>query len=231
MFLVGLTGGISTGKSTVSNKFRQLGCPVIDADKLAKDVVEPGKPAWYKIRETFGEDFFHDDGTLNRAKLGALIFSDGDKRQLLNSFTHPEIYKKMLWLLLKYFVLGYSFVVLDTPLLFESGKMVPYMTYTVVVSCSERQQLQRLMARNRLSRPDAESRICSQMALSEKCKRATYIIDNSGTVEMTEAQVVELHKKLHRSRAHWRIRTMLVMALVSTFFFLNYVYKRLYSGK
>ncbi|KAK7110464.1 dephospho-CoA kinase-like [Littorina saxatilis] len=206
MFLVGLTGGIATGKSTVSKMFRRLGVPVIDADKIARDVVEPGKPAWKKIKETFGDEMLLEDGHLNREEMGRHIFSDENKRKQLNAITHPEIRNAMFWEILFYFLKGYQFVVLDLPLLFESRNMLSFVSYVVVVSCTEGQQLQRLIARNKFSKEEALQRIESQMPLTEKCRMATVIIDNSGTEEMTEKQIMDVYKKLQRSRAHWPLR-------------------------
>ncbi|XP_041367151.1 dephospho-CoA kinase domain-containing protein-like [Gigantopelta aegis] len=222
MFLVGLTGGIATGKSTVCKRLIELGCPVIDADQIARDVVLPGKSAWYKIRSYFGPDVFYNDGMLNREKLAHIIFSDEEKRKALNSMTHPAIFRAMLWEITKYFLTGYPFVVMDSPLLFENEKMLPYVTYIVVVSCSDYQQHQRLMSRNNLQWDEADQRISTQMAMSEKCKRATYIIDNSGTIEMTEQQVTAIFRIFQKSRAHWRVRTVLsiVAAFILAFLYL-----------
>lgn len=222
MFLVGLTGGIATGKSTASDVFRRLGVPVIDADQIARDVVQPGKLAWRKIREQFGEEVFLADGQLNREQLGRIIFADSNLRKRLNAITHPEIRKAMLWRIFFCFLRGYQFIVLDLPLLFESRNMVSFLSYIVVVSCTEGQQLQRLMARNRFSREEAEERINAQMQMTEKCRLATFIVDNSGTKEMTEKQVLDLYQKFRRSRGHWPLRIMGWMGIV---IFLWFVYK------
>ncbi|XP_076435844.1 dephospho-CoA kinase domain-containing protein-like [Babylonia areolata] len=213
MFLVGLTGGIATGKSTASNMFRVLGIPVIDADKIARDVVQPGMPAWKAIREQFGEDVFLEDGQLDRAKMGNIVFSDADKRRQLNGITHKEIRGVILWEIFLCYIKGYQFVVLDLPLLFESRNMISFVSYIVVVSCTEGQQLQRLMARNQFSREEAESRINSQMPLMEKRRLASYVVDNSGTREMTEKQVLDLYNKFRHSRAHWPMRILGLMSL------------------
>lgn len=208
MFLVGLTGGIATGKSTASGVFQRLGTPVIDADKIARDVVEPGTPAWQKIRDEFGEEVFLDDGQLNREELGRIVFTDGGLRKRLNAITHPEIRRAMLWKIFVYFLKGHQFLVLDLPLLFESRNMTSFLSYIIVVSCTEGQQLQRLMARSSYTREEAEARISAQMPLTEKCRLATFIVDNSGTEEMTEKQIFDLYKKFRRSQAHWPLRIM-----------------------
>ncbi|XP_060607536.1 dephospho-CoA kinase domain-containing protein-like [Ruditapes philippinarum] len=214
MFIVGLTGGIATGKSTVSQMLADLGCPIIDADVIARQVVEPGTKAWKKIQQTFGQDVFHENGQLNREKLGQIIFADSSKRTALNRITHPEIQKTMMWKLFMLFIKGHQFAVLDTPLLFESNKMVPYMAFTIVVSCKPEQQLERLKARNQLSENEALQRINSQMSLDEKCRLATFVIDNSGDLDQTKKQVLEIHKKLRSSRRHWKLRLALFSVIV-----------------
>ncbi|XP_062608377.1 dephospho-CoA kinase domain-containing protein-like [Saccostrea cucullata] len=211
MFLVGLTGGIASGKSTVAKILKELGCTVIDADEVAREVVLPGTPGWKKIKTHFGSDVFQPNGELNREKLGQVIFNDSDKRKILNSITHPEIYKAIAWKVMKNFLIGQHFIVLDLPLLFESKKMVPFMSYTVVVNCSEEQQLQRLMKRNNYSREAAEIRIKAQMPLNEKCKLCSHIIDNTQDVQTTYYQTVKLHQQLSRSRLYWKVRVLLAV--------------------
>ncbi|XP_016327489.1 dephospho-CoA kinase domain-containing protein-like [Sinocyclocheilus anshuiensis] len=120
MFLVGLTGGIASGKSTASSQLKELGCPVIDADVVARKVVEPQSPAYRLIVQHFGQEILLDNGEIDRQKLGQIIFSSPKKRRLLNSITHPEIHKEMFKQILLYFIKGYRYVVLDVPLLFET---------------------------------------------------------------------------------------------------------------
>ncbi|XP_076460541.1 dephospho-CoA kinase-like [Babylonia areolata] len=206
MFLVGLTGGIASGKSTATSMFKALGAPVIDADQIARDVVQPGKRAWKKIREEFGEKVFLSDGQLDREALGREIFFDANKRKQLNAITHPEIRNMMVLQLFYCFLKGCQFVVVDLPLLFETKSMISFVSYVVVVSCTVDQQLQRLKTRSRLSQEEAEARIDSQMPLEEKCRRATFIVDNSGTTEMTHKQVLDLFHLFRRSTAHWPLR-------------------------
>lgn len=223
MFLVGLTGGIASGKSTVSKILSDLGCQIIDADKLARQVVSPGAPAWKKIRQHFGDKVLLENGELNREKLGEIIFADPEKRRLLNSLTHPEIHKAMLWKVFSLFITGHPFVVLDIPLLFETGKVLPYMTYTVVVNCSEDQQLERLMSRNKLTEEEARGRMEAQMPLAQKVKAATFVIDNSGSLISTEKQVRDFHKKLQSSKAHWRLRLIVTSMFALTAGFIFYL--------
>ncbi|XP_070939394.1 dephospho-CoA kinase domain-containing protein isoform X2 [Macaca nemestrina] len=133
MFLVGLTGGIASGKSSVIQVFQQLGCAVIDVDVMARHVVQPGYPAHRRIVEAFGTEVLLENGDINRKVLGDLIFNQPDRRQLLNAITHPEIRKEMMKETFKYFLRGYRYVILDIPLLFETKKLLKYMKHTVVV--------------------------------------------------------------------------------------------------
>ncbi|XP_052683194.1 dephospho-CoA kinase domain-containing protein-like [Crassostrea angulata] len=226
MFLVGLTGGIASGKSTVARILKEdLGCVVIDADVVAREVVQPGTNGWKKIRQHFGSDVFLPNGELNREKLGQVIFNDAEKRKVLNSITHPEIYKAIAWKVVKNFLLGQHFIILDLPLLFESKKMVPFMSYTVVVNCSEEQQVQRLMARNQYSKEAAEIRIQAQMPLSEKCGLCTRIIDNSKDMKTTYLQTVQLHKELSKSLLYWKVRMLIALCAGSVIGLTIYVVK------
>lgn len=133
MFLVGLSGGIASGKSTVVAVLRELGCAVIDADVIARQVVQPHSKAHQQILQHFGTEILLENGEINREALGNIIFSQPEKRRLLNSITHPEILKEMLKQVLKYFVLGYRYVILDIPLLFETHGLTRFMKYTVLV--------------------------------------------------------------------------------------------------
>ncbi|KAM6114690.1 dephospho-CoA kinase domain-containing protein isoform 1-T2 [Phoenicopterus ruber ruber] len=136
MFLVGLSGGIASGKSTVVALLQELGCAVIDADVIAREVVQPHFKAYQQIVHYFGTEILLENGEINREALGNIIFFHPEKRQLLNSITHPEIQKEMLKQILKYFVLGYRYVILDIPLLFETKRLTKFMKYTVVVYCA-----------------------------------------------------------------------------------------------
>ncbi|KAH9520316.1 hypothetical protein Btru_060476 [Bulinus truncatus] len=211
MFLVGLTGGIASGKSTVAKIFRdELGCACIDADVIARQVVEPGKVAYKKIKAEFGEEVFSSDGTLKREKLGDIIFHDESKRQKLNAIVHPAIKRQMFLEIFKYFFKGYSFVILDIPLLFETKQMLPFLTFTIVVFCHENQQLQRLMDRNHLSESDAIARIRSQLPMNEKCRMCTFTIDNSNNIGETRNYVLNIYKKICSSKKHVYVRLGLI---------------------
>ncbi|XP_011060973.1 PREDICTED: dephospho-CoA kinase domain-containing protein isoform X1 [Acromyrmex echinatior] len=208
MYLVGLTGGIATGKSTVAAVFREHGIPVIDADVIARKVVEPGKPAWHKIQEEFGPDVFLDTEHLDRMKLGDLIFNDVEKRKKLNAITHPDIYKEIYWQTIKYFLQGHPFIVMDLPLLFETGHMLNYLYKIIVVTCEEDLQLQRLMERTGFTEAKAKLRIAAQMSLEKKAEMANFVIENSGSARDTREQTVKVINVLRSSKHHWKLRLL-----------------------
>jgi dephospho-CoA kinase len=188
--VIGLTGGIASGKSTVSNMFRNQGIRIIDADKISRDVVEIGEPAYQQIVKTFGQDILLDDQTINREKLGAIVFSNDKNRQQLNEIVHPAVRKEMLKQKQEEKEKNAKQVVLDIPLLFES-KLTHMVDVTVLVYVDEQTQLKRLMNRNGYSEEEAMMRIQSQLPLKEKVKLADVIINNNGSIEDTEAQVIE----------------------------------------
>lgn len=164
---VGLTGGIATGKSTVSEAYRKAGAVIVDADVVAREVVMPGRGAYKEIVRYFGAGVLNEDGaTINRAKLGAIIFSDPTQREKLNSATHKYILWEMFKQLVYQRLLCHKrLVVFDAPLLFET-KLLEYFCYpTIVVACSETNELARLMKRDNMKQEDAEKRIKSQMKL------------------------------------------------------------------
>lgn len=206
MFLVGLTGGIASGKSSVLQVFQQLGCAVIDVDVIARHVVQPGYPAHRRIVEAFGTEVLLENGDINRKVLGDLIFNQPDRRHLLNTITHPEIRKEMMKETFKYFLRGYRYVILDIPLLFETKKLLKYMKHTVVVYCERETQLARLMRRNNLNLQDAEARISAQLPLKDKARMARHVLDNSGEWSITKRQVILLHAELERSLEYLPLR-------------------------
>lgn len=210
MFLVGLTGGIATGKSSVATILRNMGIEIIDADIVAREVVEPSKVAWKKIRKEFGESVFHPDGTIDRQALGQIVFSQPEKRKLLNSITHPEIYKSIFRKCVKLFFSGHQFTVIDLPLLYESGKMVKFLHKTIVVTCEPSIQLQRLMSRDNMSQSEALARINSQMPLTEKVNRADFVINNNDTIQATRQQVEAVVSQIRTLKTHWKYRIVII---------------------
>jgi len=207
MLVVGLTGGIASGKSTVSGLLKSYKVPVIDLDELAREVVEPGTRGLAAIRERFSS---HTDivlahnGTLNRDRLGDIIFNDPAERQWLNNLLHPQIRRLMLQRLLRLWLAGSQLCVVDSPLLIETG-MWKFCGKVVIVYCSEELQLQRLQSRNGISRQEAKARIGAQLALKSKLSYADHIVDNSGQLIELERQVERLVTQLKKSvnQAFW----------------------------
>lgn len=188
MLRIGLTGGISSGKSTVSNMLKARGIPIIDADHIARDVVEPGEPALKKIISVFGSTIIKENGILNRKKLGNIIFSDESLRYKLNSIMHPAIRAKMLSLAAYYEEQREKVIVLDIPLLIES-ELMGMVDKILLVYVDPDTQLERLMKRDQLSIDTAKLRINSQMPLEDKKQYADEIINNSLNLESTETQL------------------------------------------
>ncbi|MBV5123092.1 dephospho-CoA kinase [Bacillus halotolerans] len=189
--VIGLTGGIASGKSTVANMLIDKGITVIDADIIAKQAVEIGMPAYRQIIDEFGEDILLENGDIDRRKLGALVFTNEQKRLALNSIVHPAVREEMLKRRDESIANQETFVVLDIPLLFES-KLESLVDKIIVVSVTKELQLERLTKRNQLTEEEALSRIRSQMPLEEKVSRADNVIDNSGTLEETKQQLEEI---------------------------------------
>ncbi|OLP65990.1 Dephospho-CoA kinase [Bacillus pumilus] len=186
--VIGLTGGIASGKSTVSHMIKEKGIRVIDADVIAKEVVALGKPALHKIVQTFGEEVLLPNGELNRQQLGTIIFSDDEKRQQLNAIVHPEVRKEMLKQRDEGIDQQDTFVVLDIPLLFES-QLESLVDRIIVVYTTPELQLSRLMSRNGFSEEDALKRIRAQQSLEEKCKKADRVIENTKDLAYTKKQL------------------------------------------
>lgn len=186
---VGLTGGIASGKSTVLAFFKACGAATVDADVIARQVVEPGTVGLKRIEEHFGKAYVRADGRLDREKLGRLIFSDTEKRKALNDLLHPliraEIERQMAQLERQ---TPERPVIADIPLLVENG-LTDWFRRMIVVYVPEEIQLRRLMRRNGWSEQEAKQRIAAQMPLKEKKKYADYVIDNSGSLENTKQQV------------------------------------------
>ncbi len=195
--VIGLTGGIATGKSTVSEMFKEMDIPVVDADVISREVVEPGELAYEKIVDTFGEEVLHPDGTLNRKKLGSIVFGDEQKRKQLNEIVHPEVRKKMISERDRYVQKGHPIVVLDIPLLFES-KLTHFVDKTLLIYVDEDIQLKRLMNRDQSTKEEALQRINAQFPISKKLELADAVIYNNGTIEETKEQLLEQLKTWNR---------------------------------
>jgi dephospho-CoA kinase len=188
MRLIGLTGGIATGKTTVARMLAQHGATVIDADELARHVVQPGEPAYDAVLQRFGADLAAADGSLDRTRLGDIVFADPEARRDLERITHPRIAELMQRGMADAFARDAPVVVLDIPLLFE-GDRDDMVEGVLLVYAPRGLQLQRLVARSGLSEVDAARRVDSQLPIDEKRSRATWVIDNSGDLRDTEEQV------------------------------------------
>jgi len=196
MPVIGLTGGVASGKSTVSRMLSELGAHIIDADLIARQVVEPGREAWKEIADAFGAGVLNPDRTINRKALGSIVFNDPEALNRLNKIVHPrviaeeneqigEIQKRE----------PQAIIVLDIPLLIETGGLGRVEKLIVVVA-DEEKQIERLVEKRGLSREEALKRIRAQMPLKEKAKFADYVIENSGTLEATRLQVEAIWKDI-----------------------------------
>ena len=194
--LVGLTGSIATGKSTVSRMFAHLGARVLDADGLAREVVMPSQPAYLKIVEEFGPAVVQEDATLDRKALGAIVFADPARRKRLEEITHPAIGLRQQRILSVLDEEEFDGIVMwDVALLFETGGMAR-MDRVVVVYTDPDTELARLIARDGIPEEQARARVATQMPVAEKAKRAHYVIDNSGERVDTERQVKAVYESL-----------------------------------
>lgn len=189
--MIGLTGGIATGKSTVANIFKGLGSAVIDIDGIAREVVMPGTKAYQEIVAAFGRKVLNPGQDINRTRLAHLIFKDRALREKLNKITHPAIIKEMK----RRAGIVSSSVVVDVPLLFEAN-LNNLFDKIIVVQCSQETQIKRLRKRDNLSTEEARQKIASQLSLEAKAKRADFVIDNNGTFEETERQVKRIWEEL-----------------------------------
>lgn len=189
--IIGLTGSIASGKSTVSTMLKNKGFPIVDADEIARDVVEPGSPVLKEISQVFGPEVLLADGSLNREMLGGQIFNNREKRQQLNGIIHPAIRQEMLRQKDEWLSNGAQTVIMDIPLLFES-KLQSFVDKIIVVSVTPEIQKERLIARNVLSEEEADARIRSQWPIEEKEKGADAVLYNNDPIEETQKQLDSL---------------------------------------
>ncbi|MGD0274649.1 MAG: dephospho-CoA kinase [Syntrophales bacterium] len=207
MLHAGLTGGISSGKSTVSEMFRQIGAHIIDFDKIAHQVQEKGRPAWKDIVQAFGEEVLQENGAIDRQKLGDIVFRDDMKRSILNGIVHPAIFREWEKQVEKIKIERNDAIIMsDVPLLFEVG-MNALFNVTILIYISAIVQANRLMVRNGFTREEARIRLCSQMPIEEKRKLADIIIDNSGTIEETQGVISRVWKDLLKREMESRQNT------------------------
>ena len=192
---VALTGGIATGKSHCLAQFAALGAAVVDADELARQVLEADSPGFKQVVARFGREYVRDDGTLDRARLGSLIFADEAARRDLEAIVHPAVYVAIEAWFARRRSAGRRIAIADIPLLYETGRDRDF-DRVIVAACPPAMQLERLTSRNQLSVEDAQRRIDSQLPIGEKKGRADYVIDTSGPFEKTNEQVRDVWNKL-----------------------------------
>lgn len=195
--VVGVTGGIATGKSAVVEQFRQLGAAVISADELAREIVRPGEEALAQLVARFGQDILQADGTLDRKALAEIIFADPAARQDLNQITHPAIARLAAARIASLQRQGEALVIYEAPLLFEAGAESRVDRVLVVTAPAEVQR-RRLMARDGLDDQAAQARITAQMPLADKVRRADFVVENAGSIDELATQVRELYGRLLR---------------------------------
>jgi len=195
--IVGLTGGIVGGKSTVASMFKDLGAKIIDADKLGHSVILPNKPAWKKIVKIFGKNIIQNDMTIDREKLGKIVFANQSLLKKLNKITHPEItkmIKKEIDSAKNKTHNQEKVLIIDAALIYEA-KIDRFMDKIIVVYIDKDEQIKRLIKRNNLSKDEALQRVRSQMPMEEKAKISDYLIDNSNSLDKTKKQVEKIWRE------------------------------------
>lgn len=207
MIIVGLTGGLGTGKSTVTGFFKELGAYIIDWDELAREVIRPHLKAWKEVVEHFGKGILNDDLTVNRQKLADVVFSDKEKLARLNQIVHPGVFEEdeRITSEIKNLDPG-ALIVKDIPLFFEVASHIS-VDKVVVVTASEQTRLRRLKEKG-ISRQDAQNRMKCQLPLEEKVESADFVIDNDGSPEETRRQVEEVYSLLKKGQRHGKRRVI-----------------------
>jgi len=201
MLIVGLTGGIASGKSTMADMFKKEGAYIIDIDMISRDVVKPGKPAWQDVIHIFGKEVLNEDQTLNRKKVGDIVFSDAEKRKKLEEIIHPKITAESLMKINKIAKKdNQAIVIIDIPLLIETGKQ-DTVDKVVLVFTSPQGQIERLVKRDGLSLEDAHRRLAAQMPIENKKKYAQYIINNEEPLDKIQKKVKEIFRELKKEEA------------------------------
>jgi dephospho-CoA kinase len=195
MLKIALTGGPGSGKSTVAQMFRELGAEVIDADEVAHGAVSPGQPAWEEVRREFSPDYFREDGSLDRAKMAELVFQDAGARQKLNAIVHPRVTGEIARRLKDLAARGVALVMVEVPLLFEAG-LEKNFDMVLVVDAGEKEQIDRMAARDGRPAREAAGIIQAQWPLDAKKARADFVVDNRGSLTDTRDQVKKLWQRL-----------------------------------
>jgi dephospho-CoA kinase len=199
MRVIGLTGGIASGKSTAARTLAELGARIVDADQVARDVVAPGQPALGEIVRSFGREMLQADGTLDRKKLGAVVFSDPEKLRTLNAITHPRIGLETQARLAKLREEGVPVAVYEAALLVENGAHRG-LDGLIVVACDEATQLRRLVGRDGYTEAEARARIAAQAPVADKVAAATWVVDTSGPLVETRQQLARVWEEILSKR-------------------------------
>ena len=215
MRIVGLTGGIACGKSTVTAQLLLHNVPVVDCDLIARQIVLPGTPTLLSIQKTFGPKVLHKDGSLNRLALGQIIFNDPNQNRTLGKLMSGAIQKQIAWQVARAFLLGSQLVVIDAPTLYETKSLVKLCGEIVVVAVDEKIQLERLMARDNSTEKEALSRVTSQLSIQTKIEHpsTTEVVYNNGTIEELALKVDKVISRL-QSRAGLLHRVLTLPGLV-----------------
>ena len=195
MQLLGLTGGIASGKSTVAAILRRLGASIINADELSREVVQPGQEAWKQIVDTFGPAILQEDKTLDRRKLRKIVFDNPEARKKLEGIIHPRVRALAERKISELAAAGSSVIVYEVPLLFEA-QIHLWLRPVILVACDVTTQKKRLLERDHLTEPEAQQHLDAQMSLEDKRKLADYVIDNNGSLEELERQVRAVLQKI-----------------------------------
>ena len=194
--IAGLTGGIASGKSTVAAMLAEAGARIVDADRIAHQVVLKGQPAWRDIVEHFGKDILNRDGQIDREALGSIVFNDTEEKNALNGIVHPRVFEIMAQEIQSLAEAHPGdLVIMDVPLLIESG-LHASLPIVILVYVPEIMQQERLMRRDGLNAADAAARIRSQMPIDAKRAHAHYIVDNTGDLDATRRQVLDIYRKI-----------------------------------
>ena len=195
MIVIGLTGGIASGKSAVASMLRDVGGQIVDADQLAREVVEPGRPALAEIAERFGQDMLDADGRLDRKRMGERVFSDAKARSALNAIIHPQIAIASRAALARLREAGQALAIYEAALLVEN-QVHRGLDGLIVVAAPDEVQIERLCRRDGIDEPAARARLAAQLPLADKVAEADWVIDNGGPVEQTRAQVDKVWREL-----------------------------------
>ena len=195
MLKIAITGGAGTGKSTVARMFKDLGAEVLDADQAAREAVAVGAPAWVELRRLYGPDYFNENGELNRSRLAQLVFADPEARRVLDGLIHPRIEAALKARVAELERRGVSLVVVEAPLLFETGREAAF-DRIIVVAAPEALQIRRLRGRDRRGAEEIRGILKAQWPLADKVARADYVVDNGGRRRLTARQVKNIWAEL-----------------------------------